>query len=133
MGEWYCEERRDAIVRGNLNQDPGARAQNERFLRPVRNQYRSNIRQPPTRTPVEKVALLRLGIYCNRCPRRKHPGGIPEPLIPLAVREHKIKRSRGQTACRNLESLFPRSNIRRCCSYQETSMYFMYLLLEIKR
>jgi len=46
------------------------------------------------RVPPWRKSPFCVEIYCNRCARRKHPRGILEPLISLAVREHKIKRSR---------------------------------------
>lgn len=111
-GRWYCERRRDAIVRGNLNHE--ARARNGRFLH-VSNQYRGNIRQPPTRTPAEKVALS-LSLSLSLSPSRnllqslrahKYPGGSPEPLISFAVREHKIKRFEMVSNCSQLRNFVP--------------------------
>lgn len=60
------------------------RIRNECFLL-VSNQYRSDIRQPPTRTPAEKVAL-RDSIYCDRCGRARNPVGISPPLISSGIR-----------------------------------------------
>lgn len=66
------------------------RVRNECFLL-VSNQYRSDIRQPPTRTPVEKVAL-RVRIYCNRCGRASISGRNLAALnFPRHTRGHKIK------------------------------------------
>lgn len=64
-----------AIVRENLNQGPKCALETDASY-PFQNQYRSNIRQPPTRTPVEKVALLRRNLL-QSLREQKYPRGSP--------------------------------------------------------